>query len=385
MLLVLPLTKEFHLTYKQDGFEVQWSYYDHTKLYIKISDTTLFNEIQNHISTISIYQREPFKQGSASHQWIWFYEEGIPPELKVVHEEVEKDFKKRATVQLLPKHFSRGPMENYVKQQLKKREAEFLIKKNIKIVVCTWNAAGTGPKESIIPLLTCKDNEILNSSYPDIIIFGLQEMCPLNAKNLLGDESRKNDWLEFIIIQTSFAYPAIGYVPVIFQSLVGLLCVVLCSSEIVPNVMNAKESLVKLGLNGYAGNKGAICLRFEIFNSSFCIVNCHLAAHKGKVSLRNKNIKTILNHANFLIDGNNVKISEHDYVFWIGDLNYRITNLTYDEIISKIIEKDFLGLLEFDQLLIEKDENGVLIDYKEGKLTFPPTFKVIKGTNYYKY
>ena len=140
-------------------------------------------------------------------------------------------------------------------------------------------------------------------------------MCPLNAKNLLGDESRKNDWLEFIIIQTSFAYPAIGYVPVIFQSLVGLLCVVLCSSEIVPNVINAKESLVKLGLNGYAGNKGAICLRFEIFNSSFCIVNCHLAAHKGKVSLRNKNIKTILNHANFLIDGNNVKISEHDYVF----------------------------------------------------------------------
>ena len=68
LLLVLPLTKEFHLTYKQDGFEVQWSYYDHTKLYIKISDTTLFNEIQNHISTISIYQREPFKQGSASHQ-----------------------------------------------------------------------------------------------------------------------------------------------------------------------------------------------------------------------------------------------------------------------------------------------------------------------------
>ena len=66
-------------------------------------------------------------------------------------------------------------------------------------------------------------------------------------------------------------------------------------------------------------------------------------------------------------------------------MNYRITNLTYDEIISKIIEKDFLGLLEFDQLLIEKDENGVLIDYKEGKLTFPPTFKVIKGTNYYKY
>ena len=99
LLLALPLTKELQVFQTPDGFDVQWSTYTSTRINIKTADTTVFNGLSNHINTISLYQREPFMQGSATHQWIWFYEQGIPPELRIVPEDVERSFRNRVTVQ----------------------------------------------------------------------------------------------------------------------------------------------------------------------------------------------------------------------------------------------------------------------------------------------
>ena len=339
----------------------------------------------NHINTISLYQREPFRQGSITHQWIWFYEEGIPPELRIVHEETEKEFSRRASIQLLPQHYIKGSTESYVKQQLKKRENEYITNKSISLLICTWNAAGLAPKESIIPLfLSCGSKSAQINNHPDLLIVALQEMCQLKATNLLGDEHRKNEWLEFILVQANLAYPQAEYKPVINQHLVGLFSVVLASDRIISSIDKARDCSVKVGLRGYVGNKGAVSLRFELFNSSFCIINCHLTAHKGKVSKRNKNIKTILQETSFSIDGNYQKIYEHDYIFWAGDLNYRIANLKCEEIIEMLSRQKILELSEYDQLQNEKRKNSILADFQEGPLDFPPTFKVIKGSCDYK-
>lgn len=52
-------------------------------------------------------------------------------------------------------------------------------------------------------------------------------------------------------------------------------------------------------MGGYHGNKGAIVTRFLIHNSSFCFVNCHLAAHQNQVSARNNDILSILREVSF--------------------------------------------------------------------------------------
>jgi Endonuclease/Exonuclease/phosphatase family len=375
------MTKELQLEPKPDGFELQWSYYAETKLYIIKNDPGLYNEMKNH-SFLSLYQREPFQRGSPTHQWIWHYNEHIPREVSVVHKEVIKEFRSRVTVQLLPQHYEAGVMENYIKHQIKKREKDYINPRLVSIMIVTWNVAATGPKESLVDLIKCNNESFIDP--PDVIVIALQEICALNAKNLLGDENRKNEWSEFVISQANLAYPSQSYNVLIQQHLVGLFCIVLTSNYIHKYTGKARQDLVKVGMGGYAGNKGGICLRFEIFNSSFCIVNCHLAAHKGKVRLRNKNIKTILDEANFNIDGIFYKIMDHDFVFLTGDLNYRIKTLSYQSIQDLICGSDLNTLMQYDQLLIEKNTNELFSEFQEAPLSFYPTFKVLKGSNEYE-
>lgn len=91
--------------------------------------------------------------------------------------------------------------------------------------------------------------------------------------------------------------------------------------------------LVKTGLGGYHGNKGAVVTRFLLEDTPFCFVNCHLAAHQNQISARNNDISQILKDCSFTAlarkgawerGGDGSLILDHEIVFWSGDLNYRI-------------------------------------------------------------
>lgn len=148
---------------------------------------------------------------------------------------------------------------------------------------------------------------------------------------------------------------------------------------------NTSTQTIKLGLHGYTGNKGALCMRFEYFDSSFIIINSHLAAHKSKVKSRNEHIMSILKKTVFNVSNVERKIYEHDHIFWTGDMNYRIQGLNHSEIINLISRGDFQRLQQYDQLNIEKNSGRVLVDFSEGLLQFPPTFKYKKYTTDYSY
>jgi hypothetical protein len=47
------------------------------------------------------------------------------------------------------------------------------------------------------------------------------------------------------------------------------------------------------GLRGISGNKGAVAIRLEYHNTSFCFVTAHLAAGHGNVQERNADFWTI--------------------------------------------------------------------------------------------
>lgn len=80
-----------------------------------------------------------------------------------------------------------------------------------------------------------------------------------------------------------------------------------------------------------------------------------------------------------------LSILDHELIFWIGDLNYRINDeLTTEEVFFKIESNNLDALRSKDQLNIEKINGNVFQGFDEGELTFPPTYKYQPGTDKYE-
>ena len=382
LLTVLPLTQEFRIFPREMGFAFRWLEYIETQWEIKTKRSHLIVEIANFCNEFRMYQREPFHSGSESHKWLWHYEAVIPLQAKMLAYNNEEAFLDRKSICLLPEHYGKQVMDAYVNQQIKKREKEFTEVQKANVLVGTWNVAGGEPHEDLESWLKC-----LGSGYqtpcatPDIIVLCLQEICSLNAKNILGDESRRRDWTRFLKSEVNRAFPEGNYLLKSDQYLVGLLLVLMVKESVNPSVNEVTTSSLKLGLKGYTGNKGGVFCRFEFFDTSICVVNCHLAAHKNQVRLRNEHIRSIQKHTKFLLKGNVAKgLYEHDLILWAGDLNYRLNNISVEGILEKIGQGKVSELLVHDQLTHEKKKNQVLADFCEGEISFPPTFKHLIGS-----
>jgi phosphatidylinositol-bisphosphatase len=77
-------------------------------------------------------------------------------------------------------------------------------------------------------------------------------------------------------------------------------------------------------------------------------------------------------------------ISEHDIVFWFGDLNYRIHEIISTQIVfDTVLRGDFKSLLYKDQLIDQRLAGNVFEDYDEGSIDFEPTYKYQPGTSLY--
>jgi hypothetical protein len=138
----------------------------------------------------------------------------------------------------------------------------------------------------------------------------------------------------------------------------------------------------KTGLGGTAGNKGGVLLRFIYYNTSLCFVCSHFAAHQKEIRQRNEDFRQIYEQSTFtssLAGGSSSKAPKlqprhHDYVFWCGDLNYRI-DMPNDRCRALIAECKWDQLLELDQLMIQHRERNVFREFHEAPISFPPTYK----------
>ena len=77
------------------------------------------------------------------------------------------------------------------------------------------------------------------------------------------------------------------------------------------------------GLGGIVGNKGGCAISFDIDDASFAFVTSHLAAHQDKSERRNEDVRDIM--ASLKLNRRNIDVSHaFRYLFWSGDLNYRL-------------------------------------------------------------
>jgi phosphatidylinositol-bisphosphatase len=155
---------------------------------------------------------------------------------------------------------------------------------------------------------------------------------------------------------------------------------------------------------GMMGNKGGVSIRLQFYDSTLCFVCSHLAAHRENVTGRNADFANVYSKTTFDIGeeairevirsgslsqwatgSSSVGVADHDIVFWLGDLNYRIDESMTTERVLELSEKGvFDELRELDQLNIERAEGRVFQGFEEGFLNFRPTYKYQPGTDVYE-
>jgi len=277
------------------------------------------------------------------------------------------------------------------------------------VFVGTWNVNAKGKNESLASWL-CADWH--KHGPPDIVVVGFQEMVDLNAVNVAVEnksQARSAFWVDRIRSTLNSRENTLGdpnrtYTELADKYLVGLLVCIFVKQPHTPHVKHVRTDSVGVGVMGVMGNKGGASLRLQFYDSTLCFVCTHLAAHRENVLGRNADFANVFAKTSFEIGAeavqevirlgsmnqwamgtNSVGISDHDLVFWFGDLNYRVDESIPTERVLELSKANILEeLIEHDQLNIERAQGRVFRDWEEGALDFLPTYKYQPGTDLYE-
>jgi len=306
--------------------------------------------------------------------------------------------------------------DDWIRHQMQLKEAIFTQDAPCSVHVGTYNTNGKKPGDCVIEPWVCAP-EGRGAPPPDVCVFGFQEIVDLNVQNAVSDtltKERSALWID--LIQRALngwakrAGVPEGYELMASRSLVGIMVCAFILRRRVANVRNVQTAVAATGVMGVVGNKGACAIRFELNDSSFCFVCAHLAAHADAVENRNSDYRQIMAKTSFKMDPPTASrvpekhhsriaattpdallrgelfISEHDFLIWLGDFNYRIdASKSAEEVLSRINKGDVEWLYSHDQLRKEMEAGRVFTGLAEvDRVTgFLPTYKFESGTDMY--
>jgi len=190
-----------------------------------------------------------------------------------------------------------------------------------------------------------------------------------------------------------------AYLPVASRQMVGLFLTVWVRRPLAAAVSGVATTAAATGFGGFMGNKGAVAIRCQLYDTSFCAVCAHLAAGEaaGDAARRDADFSEILRRCAFAgVPGGaplaagaggaegagDLTVPDHDCVVWLGDLNYRLDMADADAR-RAIAARRPAALLAADQLSAERAAGRVFQGWAEGAIAFLPTYKFhIGGESY---
>ncbi|XP_031647340.1 type II inositol 1,4,5-trisphosphate 5-phosphatase-like isoform X2 [Oncorhynchus kisutch] len=196
-----------------------------------------------------------------------------------------------------------------------------------------------------------------------------------------NDTPKETEWMKAV---SEGLHPGAKYALVKLVRLVGIMLLFYVRNEHAKHISEMEAETVGTGIMGRMGNKGAVAIRFRFHNSDICVVNSHLAAHIEEYERRNQDYKDICSRLLFRQHDPALAplaIMKHDVVLWLGDLNYRLSDLDVDNVKDLIAKKDFETLHSYDQLKRQIDEKAVFVGFMEGDISFLPTYKYDTGSD----
>ncbi|XP_022813918.1 inositol polyphosphate 5-phosphatase K-like isoform X1 [Spodoptera litura] len=255
----------------------------------------------------------------------------------------------------------------------------------LKFYFVTWNVATKNPGQDLNALLDFPSQFNKNKPLPDFFVIGLQEVKS-QPQNMVMDSLFTDAWTSSfnkILCRQ-------GFIIAKSTRLQGLLLLVYTQMKHVTHLRDIEAQYTKTGLGGMWGNKGAVSIRFNIYGVSVCLVNSHLTAHEHLLADRINDYNTIIKQHMYHVT-ETTNILYHDYVIWLGDLNFRTdhpagSSPTSEEILAQLqkIEKDkYASLLAHDQLIAVMDSGEAFSEFTEHDIRFPPTYKFIIGGDEY--
>ncbi|RZB87698.1 type II inositol polyphosphate 5-phosphatase 15-like [Glycine soja] len=295
---------------------------------------------------------------------------------------------------------SPGPLDSILRSELGGKEFLYTKIENIKILSGTWNV-GQG-KASLDSLTSWLGSVVSDVS---LVVVGLQEvemgagfLAMSAAKETVGLEGSSVGqwWLDMIgkTLDEGSTFERIGS-----RQLAGLVIAVWVKTNIRFHVGDVEVAAVPCGFGRAIGNKGAVGLRIRVYDRIMCFVNCHFAAHLDAVGRRNADFDHVYRTMSFsrptnllnttaagtsssvpTFRGTNSaegmpELSEADMVVFLGDFNYRLDDISYDEARDFVSQRCFDWLRERDQLRAEMEAGNVFQGMREAVITFPPTYK----------
>ncbi|XP_055688987.1 phosphatidylinositol 4,5-bisphosphate 5-phosphatase A-like isoform X1 [Lutzomyia longipalpis] len=252
---------------------------------------------------------------------------------------------------------------------------------NANIHIVTWNVSTRYPEGvALHSLLGLNTNPEHDGDLPDFYVIGLQEVNAQVQNQVIGlfkEDPWTNKFKEMLKER--------NFVVVKTEQMQGLLLMIFTRKKHLLHLREIEAEYTRTGLGGIWGNKGAVSIRMNIYGCTAVFLNSHLAAHDHMLDERVEDYHKILQEHKYHIKSRET-IFNHDYVFWFGDLNFRLTGeaTTSPEDIRAEVKKDNLGeLMQKDQLLLVMNQERAFSELTERLPAFPPTFKFEPGTQEY--
>ncbi|KAA8495545.1 Inositol-1,4,5-trisphosphate 5-phosphatase 1 [Porphyridium purpureum] len=201
----------------------------------------------------------------------------------------------------------------------------------------------------------------------DIVVFGLQEV------------GKRAAWESAVcdLFRTS------SFLKVRFFSSWDRAIMVFARSELMSVITNVEFLDSYVGVAGLAGNKGAIALRFCVYDTEYIIINAHLAAHASELSRRNADFAALSQKLVTEMERRKgVIFAPAHYIVWMGDLNYRL-GASVDECSQWIAEQNWDAMFERDQLQLAQRSGDAFALFREPPIKFAPTYKLARDANIY--
>uniref|UniRef100_A0AAY4D4S3 phosphatidylinositol-3,4,5-trisphosphate 5-phosphatase n=1 Tax=Denticeps clupeoides TaxID=299321 RepID=A0AAY4D4S3_9TELE len=244
----------------------------------------------------------------------------------------------------------------------------------ISVFVGTWNMGGSPPPRNLQSWMTCCGlgrtlDESVAAVPHDVYALGTQEHA-----------QGEKEWSEQIRA-TLKSVTNIDFKQVAVQSLWNIRLLVFVKPEYGSRISHVSTASVKTGLGNTLGSKGAVGISFFLGESSLGFVNCHLTSGSEKVLRRNQNILDVLR----LLSLGDKQLGTFDislrftHLFWCGDLNYRL-DLDVQDILKHVSKREFDELMCSDQLTRERHKRKAFFNFKEERITFPPTYQYERGS-----